>query len=107
MSQAKELEDRLGANIVFVLKPPTLKSAPARVPGGDKLKERYYYSAADGISQSRGSLITTTEKLESERVTEIKTHAKFQWDQVLHVLVPEHLFELAQSVYNDRLGETD
>jgi len=103
----KEIADRLSANIVFVLKPPTFKThAPVVLfDSSTRISRiRTAYSATDGLSQSRAELVTGG-KVASDRICEIKTDNTFDWSQVLKVLVPESLMEAASSAFSEHASK--
>ncbi len=124
---AEQIFQRLNANIVFVLKPPQAKlKQPQCVvtkAAQDKLVNRKHltaneyaklqvvtkgYHAVDTFTQIREQHILSGKNTDSKAVTEIKTHYSFTPEDVLFVLVPTELLEIARqtlTVYQDRIIE--
>lgn len=102
----KEASERLMNCVVFVLKPPILSSITYTLPGTKRPTELAFYQVdgeLDGFSQQRGkSLVATTDAHSiSNRITEVKTNHSFPREEMLAVLVPEHMMKIASSIYKD------
>jgi len=108
-----EIQERLMSNIVFVLSPPKKQSLVAypigQAPHITNRKECYELQtegfmegvSSDGMSHSRGQVLTDNTPGESDYVTEVKTKHHFSHDEILAILVPEDLIPLAQSALSD------
>ena len=101
----QEVADRLRANMVFVLSAPPIKSPATLIPGDNNHRSRWVYHREDGPSQVRGELLTTQQNALAKGVTEIKTSQSFRVADIQYILVPNHLFDLAQDVFTSPLKE--
>jgi hypothetical protein len=100
-----QVKQRIFQNIVFVLKPPAEKVIACKIPNTNKSIQVCYqknnFFSTDGFSQVRGLFLTGSSDVTSEHVTEIKTEKHFSSDDILAVLVPEHLMALAKKYFPD------
>lgn len=100
-----QIVGRLWQNIVFVLKPPVEKISVGNINNAQKFMNVCYQKnqglSPDGFSQERGCLLTDNSNANavSEHVTEIKTEKHFSSADILAILVPEHLKDLAEKFF--------
>jgi hypothetical protein len=104
----QEIQQRLNANIVFVLEPPkktaknpqgvleTMKPGKKKgefVPVVASDPMYYLYETDDTFSRNRGNTLDLGPKKNISQVTEIKTTHAFTSQEIIAVLVPEILYE--------------
>ena len=99
-----EATERLMNSAVFVLQPPKKAKAEYELQYGHKAVVAFYElggsSLRDAFAQNRDKSVLTGKKIpHSARVTEIKTTKSFSMQEVLAILVPEHLFQMAESIF--------
>ncbi len=101
-----EASERLMHSVVFILAPPAryphtnTEIRGAQQPTEIALYQPLMTSDRDGFSQSRDKSVITGQTMPySNRVTEIKTIHHFAKNEVLAVLVPEHLQSMATETF--------
>jgi hypothetical protein len=98
-----ELTERLMSSLVFILSAPFMGSRT--YPKSSHLIAQTIlrpYGSDDSYSQLRGELLIKDKVAPSNRITEIKTSFKFDYNFVFSaVLIPEHLFTIAKSLLSN------
>ncbi len=98
----EEITQRLCNNIVFVLAPPNKPCKQGRLAASPSIRVNKCYEffkqkeeqlSTDGMSQQRGQCLDLDSSVAPE-VTEIKTSHHFKDEEILAVLVPQHLVPL-------------